>query len=37
LVFNTFYKQKQHPFDYEHPNFNALKTKLNNLFEGTLS
>jgi hypothetical protein len=35
-VFNTFYKQKSHPFDYEHPNFNELKTKLKNLFEGMI-
>jgi hypothetical protein len=25
-----------HPFDYEHPNFNELKTKLKNLFEGMI-
>jgi len=33
-VFNTFYKQKQYPFDYNHPNFTDLKNKLQNLFEG---
>ena len=34
-VYNSFYKQKRHPFDYSHPNFDKLKTKLKNLFEGT--
>ena len=34
FVFNTFYKQNRHPFDYSHPNFNELKEKLLNLFEG---
>jgi hypothetical protein len=33
-VFNTFYKQQKHPFDYDHPNFSELKQKLQNLFEG---
>lgn len=33
FVYNTFYKQMQHPFDYNHPNFNELKQKLQNLFE----
>ena len=32
-VYNTFYKQKKHPFDFSHPNFNELKHKLKNLFE----
>ena len=32
-VFNTFYKQKKYPFDYNHPNFNKLKQKLINLFK----
>ncbi len=32
-VFKEFYKQKQYPFDYSHPNFNTLKQKLKNLFE----
>ena len=34
-AYNTFYKQKKHPFDFSHPNFNILKTKLQTLFEGT--
>ena len=33
-VFNTFYKQKNHPFDYGHQNFNELKHKLKKLFKG---
>lgn len=32
-AYNTFYKQKKHPFDFSHPNFNDLKSKLINLFE----
>ena len=32
-VYNTFYKQKKHPFDYNHPYFNELKQKLINLFK----
>ena len=30
LVYNTFYRHKKHPFDFEHTNFNILKkiTKL---------
>ncbi len=32
-VFNSFYKQKKYPFDYNHPNFNELKQKLINLFK----
>jgi len=35
-IFNEFYKQKQYPFDYSHPNFDELKQKLKNLFEGQL-
>ena len=31
-AYNTFYKQKKHPFDFNHENFNILKQKLNNLF-----
>lgn len=31
-VYNTFYKQMQHPFDFNHKNFNTLKQKLQNLF-----
>ena len=34
-AYNTFYKQKKHPFDFSHPNFSELKTKLQTLFEGT--
>ncbi len=32
-TYNSFYKQKQHPFDFSHPNFNDLKQKLTNLFK----
>ncbi len=32
-VYNTFYKQKKHPFDFTHPNFNLLKEKLQWLFQ----
>lgn len=32
-VYNTFYKQKKEPFDFNHPNFNLLKEKFTNLFE----
>jgi len=32
-AYNTFYKQKKHPFDFSHENFNDLKTKLKNLFK----
>jgi len=36
-AYNTFYKQKKHPFDFNHPNFDELKQKLQNLFnEGTI-
>jgi len=31
-AYNTFYKQMRHPFDFNHPNFNILKTKLTKLF-----
>ena len=34
FVFNTFYKQKQYPFDYSHQNFGELKGKLRDLFDG---
>ena len=33
-VYNSFYKHNKHPFDFNHQNFNELKTKLKNLFEG---
>ena len=33
LVYNTFYKQKKEPFNFEHKNFNDLKQKLENLFK----
>lgn len=33
-VYNSFYKQKNYPFDFNHPNFDNLKQKLQNLFEG---
>ena len=33
LAYNTFYKQMKHPFDFNHPYFNVLKQKLQNLFE----
>jgi len=32
-VFNTFYKQRNHPFDYNHSNFAELRKKLTNLFK----
>ena len=32
-AYNTFYKQKKHPFDYQHQNFKVLKEKLINLFK----
>lgn len=32
-AYNTFYKQKRHPFDYQHPNFLPLKEKLTYLFQ----
>ena len=35
LTYNTFYKQRKHPFDFSHKNFTELKTKLQTLFEGT--
>ena len=33
-VYNSFYKHHKHPFDFSHENFNALKQKLQTLFEG---
>jgi hypothetical protein len=32
-AYNTFYKQKRHPFDYNHRHFDLLKVKLTNLFQ----
>jgi len=32
-AYNMFYKQKQHPFDFKHKNFNILKEKLQNLLK----
>ncbi|CAA6819561.1 MAG: Unknown protein [uncultured Sulfurovum sp.] len=32
-AYNSFYKQKKEPFDFEHPNFNTLKQKLQTLFK----
>ena len=32
-AYNTFYKQKKEPFDFNHKNFNILKAKLINLYE----
>ena len=34
-IFNSFYKQKEHPFDYDHSRFDELKEKIQSLFEGT--
>lgn len=31
-AYNTFYKQKNEPFNFQHQNFNLLKEKLKNLF-----
>lgn len=31
-AYNTFYKQKKYPFDYNHENFKPLKDVLTNLF-----
>jgi UDP-glucose 4-epimerase len=31
-AYNTFYKQKKYPFDFQHKNFDLLKNKLINLF-----
>ena len=31
-AYNTFYKQKNYPFDFNHQNFNELKQKIQNLF-----
>ena len=35
-IYNSFYKHNQYPFDFSHPNFTILKTKLTNLFEGII-
>ena len=32
-AYNTFYKQKKEPYNFEHPNFKELKQKLKNLFK----
>ena len=32
-AYNTFYKQKKEPFNFEHINFKKLKQKLKNLFK----
>lgn len=32
-AYNTFYKQKREPFNFQHPNFDLLKAKLQNLFK----
>ena len=32
-AYNTFYKQKKEPFDFNHPNFEPLKQKLKTLFK----
>ncbi len=32
-VYNSFYKHNEYPFNFNHPNFNELKTKLKNLFK----
>ncbi len=32
-IYNTFYKQKKEPFNFQHSNFNLLKEKLENLFK----
>jgi len=32
-AYNTFYKQKKEPYNFEHENFNNLKQKLKNLFK----
>lgn len=32
-AYNTFYKQKNHPFDFNHDNFILLKEKLEKLFD----
>jgi len=32
-AYNTFYKQKKEPFNFEHPHFELLKQKLKNLFK----
>jgi hypothetical protein len=32
-TYNTFYKQKKYPFDFNHSNFDILKDKLTDLFK----
>ena len=32
-VYNSFYKHNTYPFDFNHPNFDKLKEKLENLFK----
>lgn len=32
-IYNIFYKDMKHPFDYNHSNFDELKQKLKNLFK----
>ncbi len=32
-AYNTFYKQKKEPYNFDYPNFNTLKEKLQNLFK----
>ena len=34
-IYNTLYKHNRYPFNFNHPNFSELKTKLQTLFEGT--
>ena len=34
-AYNTLYKHNRYPFNFNHPNFSELKTKLQTLFEGT--
>ena len=31
-IYNSFYKQKKHPFNYNHPHFDSLKNSLLELF-----
>jgi hypothetical protein len=33
FVYNTLYKDKRHPFDFNHKNFDILREKLENLFK----
>jgi hypothetical protein len=32
-LYNSFYKQKKHPFDFHHKRFDELKDRLENLFK----